>query len=72
MCQKTHPLFCFSFSVIFVVYCQTGIFTAALGMDDGKFYYWQKKLKQSTSVYVSKSGGFFQMGKMPTTQSINI
>ena len=47
-------------------------FTAALGMDDGKFYYWQKKLKQSTSVYVSKSGGFFQMGKMPTTQSINI
>lgn len=40
-------------------------FTQALGMDDGKFYYWQKKLKSQTSVQVTKPGGFVQM---PTTK----
>jgi hypothetical protein len=26
VCQKIHPLFCFSFSVIFAIYCQAAIF----------------------------------------------
>ncbi len=39
-------------------------FTQALGLDDSKFYYWQKKLKQQTSVQVAKPGGFVQMPHM--------
>lgn len=46
-------------------------FTAALGMEESKFYYWQKKLKEASSVQLAKAGGFIPMGKPMSSPQMN-
>ena len=46
-------------------------FTAALGMEESKFYYWQKKIKAETAVQLTKAGGFIQMASPRAAQQIN-